>query len=90
MAERIVKCVKLGIDLPGLKTQPMPGELGKKIFETVSQKAWDEFLEYFKMVINEYRLDLTNPLADEIFGQKVEEYFFGESPEMPEGYVPPN
>jgi Fe-S cluster biosynthesis and repair protein YggX len=42
------------------------------------------------MVINEYRLDLTNPLADQIFEQKAEEYFFGESTEMPEGYIPPN
>ena len=89
MSERIIKCVKLGEELPGLSSPPMPGDLGKRIFENVSQKAWDEFVEYFKMVINEYRLDLTNPIADQIFAQKAEEYFFGDNAIMPEGYVPP-
>jgi len=89
MSERMVKCVKLGQELPGLKTPPVPGELGKKVYENVSQDAWNEFLEYFKMVINEYRLDLTSPTADQIFEQKIEEYFFSDNLTMPEGYIPP-
>jgi Fe-S cluster biosynthesis and repair protein YggX len=89
MPDRIVKCIKLGEELPGLKSPPIPNELGKKIYENVSQKAWNEFLEYFKMVINEYRLDLTSPMADQIFEQKIEEYFFSDNLKMPEGYVPP-
>ena len=89
MGERIVKCIKLGEELPGLKSPPTPSELGKKVFENVSQKAWDEFLEYFKMVINEYRLDLTSPMADQIFEQKMQEYFFSDDLRMPEGFVPP-
>ena len=88
MSEKIVKCVKLGEELPGLSSPPMPGALGQRLYDSVSQKAWDEFVEYFKMVINEYRLDLTNPIADQIFVQKAEEYFFGDTI-LPEGYVPP-
>ncbi len=41
------------------------------------------------MVINEYRLDLTSPMADQIFEQKIEEYFFSDNLKMPEGYIPP-
>ena len=89
MTPRIVNCIKLKQELPGLATLPMPGDLGKKIYDNVSQKAWDEFVEYFKMVINEYRLDLTNPISDQIFEQKASEYFFGDNISMPEGYVPP-
>jgi Fe-S cluster biosynthesis and repair protein YggX len=89
MVERIVKCIKSGRELPGLKSPPMPSDLGRKIYENVSQQAWNEFVEYFKMVINEYRLDLTSPMADQIFQQKAEEYFFSGSAKMPEGYVPP-
>ncbi len=89
MAERLVKCIKLGQELPGLTAPPMPGGLGEKIYENVSRQAWDDFVEYFKMVINEYRLDLTNSLADQVFEQKAEEYFFGKNLSMPEGYVPP-
>ncbi len=89
MSERIVKCIKLGQELPGLTEPPTPGELGKKVFENVSKQAWDEFMEYFKMVINEYRLDLTSPMADQVFEQKIEEYFFSDNLQMPEGYIPP-
>jgi len=90
MSERMVKCIKLGQELPGLDSPPTPSELGKKVYENVSKQAWDEFVEYFKMVINEYRLDLTSPMADQIFEQKMNEYFFSENPQMPEGYIPPD
>ena len=89
MSERMVKCIKLGQELPGLDSPPTPSELGKKVYENVSKQAWDEFVEYFKMVINEYRLDLTSPMSDQIFEQKMNEYFFSDNPQMPEGYVPP-
>jgi Fe-S cluster biosynthesis and repair protein YggX len=88
MEERIVKCIKLGTELPGLESPPMPGEIGKKIYENVSKQAWQEFLEFFKMVVNEYRLDLTSPLADTVLEQKAEEYFFTDNFTMPEGYIP--
>lgn len=88
MSERLVKCIKLGQELPGLVAPPIPGALGQKIYENVSRQAWNEFLEFFKMVINEYRLDLTNPMSDQIFEQKADEYFFGNNLSMPEGYVP--
>ncbi|HEY3250965.1 MAG TPA: oxidative damage protection protein [Ignavibacteria bacterium] len=88
MAERIVKCIKLGAELPGLDAPPTPTELGKRVYENVSKQAWQEFLEYFKMVVNEYRLDLTSPMADQIFEQKMQEYFFSDDLNMPEGYIP--
>ncbi len=44
-APRIVHCRKLKRDLPGLKRQPYRNELGKKIFEEVSQEAWDQWLK---------------------------------------------
>lgn len=88
MEERKVKCIKLNEMLTGLDSPPMPNELGKRIYDNVSKQAWKEFLEQFKMVVNEYRLDLTTPLADQVFGQKAEEYFFSESYNMPDGYIP--
>ena len=90
MTTRIVYCIKLKQELPGLEYPPMPGDLGRKIYENVSQKAWEEFIEFFKMVINEYRLDLTNPISDQIFEQKASEYFFGENISMPDGFIPPH
>lgn len=88
MKERLVKCIKLGTELPGLDSPPLPNELGTRIYENVSIQAWKEFLENFKMVINEYRLDLTSPMADQVFEQKAEEYFFSDEYRMPDGYIP--
>lgn len=91
MAEqRIVHCVKLNQDLPGLTRQPIPGKLGLKIFDNVSQQAWKMFLDYFKMIVNEYRLDLSDPSTDAIFEQQLREYFFGSGGKMPEEYKPEN
>jgi Fe-S cluster biosynthesis and repair protein YggX len=90
MAERLVNCIKLGLELPGLDSPPTPTELGKKVYENVSKQAWGEFLEFFKMVVNEYRLDLTSPMADQVFEQKIKEFFFSDDFSMPEGFIPEN
>ncbi len=65
----------------GLSQAPVPGELGKRIYENVSEEAWKLFKEHFKMVINEERLDLMSPKADEVFNQQVEEFLFGKKEE---------
>ncbi len=58
MAERMVTCAKFGQDLPGLEKPPMRGEIGQKIFEKVSKKAWDLWRNDMQLkVINEYRLN---------------------------------
>ena len=86
--QRIVHCVKLNKDLPGLMRQPIPGELGKKIYDNVSQQAWKMFLEYFRMIVNEYRLDLSDPATDAVFEKQVSEYFFGSGGKLPDEYTP--
>ncbi len=89
MAERMVNCVKLGREAPGLSEAPIPGEIGQKVYETVSEEGWEQFLEYFKMVVNEYRLNLMDESTDEIFAKSVEDFFFGDGATRPEGYIPP-
>src|SRR2546430_107309 len=53
---RMVKCVKLQRELPGLEFKPFPNDLGQRIYDSVSQEAWKMWLEHFKMIMNEYRL----------------------------------
>jgi Fe-S cluster biosynthesis and repair protein YggX len=89
MEQRMVKCIKLGGERPGLARPPIPGELGQRIYDNVSEEAWKMFKEHFKMIVNEYRLDLLSPAADEIFRKQIEDYFFKEGAALPEGYVPP-
>jgi Fe-S cluster biosynthesis and repair protein YggX len=86
--QRIVHCVKLNKDLPGLDRPPILGELGKRVYENVSKEAFKMFLEYFKMIMNEYRLDMNSPQSDKIFEDQMKEFFFGEGAAPPEQYVP--
>lgn len=62
MTERVVRCVKLGKDLPGLDKPPFKGELGQKIFDQVSKQAWGMWRDDMQIkVLNEYRLNMANP-----------------------------
>jgi Fe-S cluster biosynthesis and repair protein YggX len=86
---RVVHCVKLNRDAEGLERQPYPGELGKRIFESISKEAWQQWLRHQTMLINENRLSPMDPKARKFLEEQMERYFFGEGAAMPEGYVPP-
>ena len=86
--ERIVHCVKFGRDLPGLDRIPWKGEIGKRVYESVSKDAWKMWLEHSKMVMNEYRLNPLDPNSQKIMEEQMEQFFFGEGAKLPEGYVP--
>lgn len=77
MSEHLVHCVKLGKEAVGLKFPPLPNELGKRIFDNVSQEAWDAWMRQQTMLINENRLNLADPKAREYIAQQMEIYFFG-------------
>jgi Fe-S cluster biosynthesis and repair protein YggX len=85
---RTVRCVKFQKDMPGLDTQPWPGELGKRVFENVSAQAWKLWEERQKMILNEYRLMPWQKEAQELISRQMEDFFFGESAALPPGYVP--
>lgn len=86
---RMVKCVKFGKELPGLERPPWSGELGKRVYENVSEEAWKLWIEHSKMVMNEYRLNPLDPNAHKIMEEQMEQFFFGEGAKLPEGYVAP-
>lgn len=85
---RIVHCVKLDKDLDGLEKPPFKGELGQRLFENVSAQAWKGWLEHSKMLINEYRLDLTSENGQRLWMTECEKYFFGEGSAAPAEYKP--
>jgi Fe-S cluster biosynthesis and repair protein YggX len=85
---RMVHCVKYGKDLPGMPFRPFDDELGQRIYDSVSMDAWRLWLEHSKMIINEYRLDLVSPQAQQILRQQMEQFFFGEGAQLPPGFVP--
>jgi Fe-S cluster biosynthesis and repair protein YggX len=89
MADRMVKCVKFGKELPGLAETPFDGDLGQKIYDNVSLDAWKEWAEHLKMIINEYRLNPATLESQEIIIKHMEDFFFGDGSQAPPEYVPP-
>ncbi|HEC86133.1 MAG: oxidative damage protection protein [Candidatus Parabeggiatoa sp. nov. 2] len=85
---RMVNCVKLGKEAEGLKFPPYPGELGKKIYENVSQEAWNFWLKHQTMIINEYRLSPVDPKTRKMLEEEMDKFLFGEGTAPPADYVP--
>jgi Fe-S cluster biosynthesis and repair protein YggX len=86
---RMVKCVKLGRELPGLDRAPWKGELGQRIYDNVSKEAWRAWVEHSKMLMNEFRLNPLDPNSQKIIAEQMEMYFFGDGSKPPEGFVMP-
>ena len=59
--ETIVFCKKYQEELPAMTFPPLPGPAGKELLETVSQKAFDAWKSHQTTLINERRMDLSNP-----------------------------
>ncbi len=87
---RLVHCKKLGQELPGIIRQPYPGELGKKIFEEISQQAWQEWLAQQTILINEYRLSMIDPKAQEFLREEMKKFLYEGGSTTPAEFVPPS
>lgn len=86
---RLVDCVKLQKKAEGLAQPPYPGELGKKIFDNVSQEAWQMWLAHQTMLINEYRLSMLDAKARAFLVVEMEKFLFGTGSATPAGFIPP-
>jgi Fe-S cluster biosynthesis and repair protein YggX len=86
---RMVNCVKLGTEAEGLDFPPYPGELGKRIWLSVSKPAWQQWLAHQTMLINHHGLSPMDPNARKFLEREMENFLFGEGSAKPEGYTPP-
>jgi Fe-S cluster biosynthesis and repair protein YggX len=85
---RMVNCVKLGREAEGLDRPPLPGELGRRIYESVSKEAWQQWQTQQTRLINENRLQLADPRARKYLLEQTEKYFFGGGADEATGYLP--
>ena len=86
---RMVKCAKLGQELPGMVYKPFNNDLGQRIYDNVSQQAWMSWVEFSKKIVNEYRLDLTSAQGQKLLLEQAEQFFFGAGGQNPPEYTPP-
>jgi Fe-S cluster biosynthesis and repair protein YggX len=87
---RTVHCVVLKREAAGLDFAPYPGELGKRIYNSVSKEGWQQWMRHQTMLVNENRLNLADQRARQYLARQMENFFFGAGAEQPAGYVPPS
>jgi Fe-S cluster biosynthesis and repair protein YggX len=86
---RMVNCVLLKKEAPGLDRPTYPGELGKRVFENVSKEAWQMWVRHQTMLMNEYRLTPIEPAHRKRLEFEMEKFFFGGGSDKPADYVAP-
>ncbi len=85
---RFVLCAKLKRELPGLEKPPFPGELGQRIFDNISQLAWEMWKQHSTLLINHYQLALADPDAQKFLREQMIDFLFNDESEPPEGWTP--
>lgn len=76
---RIIYCIKLNKKAEGLDYPPYSGELGKRIYETISKEAWANWLKYQTILVNENRLMLADIHARQYLIAELKKYFFNDN-----------
>ena len=87
----MVFCTKYKAELEGLDEPPFDSDFGQKIYKNVSKKAWGEWVERQKMLLNEYRLQPWTREAQDFLVEQMNGFFFGEGEggALPKEYVAP-
>lgn len=86
---RTVHCALLDEELAALPAPPYPGEIGQRIYDSVSHQGWQKWLAHQTMLINENRLSPINPEHRAFLEKEMVKFLFEGGSEKPEGYVPP-
>ncbi len=88
MNSRVVDCLKHQKKLKGLDKPPFPGEDGEAIYNNISQQAWEEWLTFQTMLINEKQLSLLDPDVRKYLRAQMWHFFNNEEVDSIEGFEP--
>lgn len=87
---RMVHCVKLKKEAEGLEFPPYPGELGVKIWQSISQEAWTNWVQIQTRIVNENRLNLADSRSRKYLAEQMKQYLFEDQDIEAQGFVPPS
>jgi len=85
---RMVNCVKLGKEAEGLDTLTYPGDLGQRIYDSISKEAWQGWVNHQTMLLNEYRLSPINPKDRKFLEEEMEKFLLGEGASNIDNFTP--
>ena len=85
---RMIFCTRLQKEAEGLRFQLYPGELGKRIFDHISQQAWSEWQQKQTMLLNEKKLNMMDEKDRLYLEQEMVKYLFEGEDIIIDGYTP--
>jgi Fe-S cluster biosynthesis and repair protein YggX len=86
---RLIQCTYLKKEAEGLTYAPYPGELGQRIYDQISQEAFELWKKHQTMLVNENRLNLADARARQYLARQMEQFLFGTGADQPTGFVQP-
>lgn len=87
---RTVFCARLNKEADGLDFQLYPGDLGKRIFDSISKEAWAQWQSKQTMLINEKKLNMMAPEHRKLLETEMVNFLFEGKEVVIEGYTPPS
>ena len=72
-----VQCARSGQSRAAMAAPPLPTELGARIYDSVCQVCWQEWLQHQMALINHYGMKTTDPEAKQFLTRETEAFFFG-------------
>ncbi|MFT6733353.1 MAG: Fe-S cluster biosynthesis and repair protein YggX [Polaribacter sp.] len=84
----MVFCEKLKKEGAPMSFAPVPGDLGQKILNNISNEAWQLWMTHQTMLINEKHLSLADAESRTYLKSEMEKFLFGGDYDKVEGYVP--
>jgi Fe-S cluster biosynthesis and repair protein YggX len=70
-----VRCDQVGAQLAA---PPLPSELGNRIYDSICQTCWGEWLKQQTAIINHYALNVLDPEARKMLTEQTETFLFGQ------------
>ncbi|MFT4464021.1 MAG: oxidative damage protection protein [Sodalis sp. (in: enterobacteria)] len=87
---RTIYCTFLKREAEGQDYQIYPGELGKRIYDTISKEAWSQWQTKQTMLINEKKLSMMNVADRKVLEQEMINFLFEGQDVHIQGYTPPS
>lgn len=75
-----ITCSRCGNAGAQLTAPPLRSELGNRIYDSICQACWTEWLRQQTAIINHYALDLSQPESRQLLKQHTEDFLFGQAP----------
>ena len=79
-------CKKLNTALPSLSVPPMPGPKGIEIMNSISEEAWEMWKSHQTTLINERKLDMSDPENRRWLQEQMDKFFNNKDYETASGF----